>query len=396
MIKLSDLFNEINDIIRNSATGTLGNSKRTRAVNWVLRDLQNLADWKPLRTEVDFEYIGGVHEYSIKDYIGATTLDKDGSTTVSDFKNPYQLRLNDEGHDIFNYFQAKDVRRHINNDKYINEYAIDGDTLIVNYPQSTAKRVHNCDSLTANGTWEAKDDGSNLTLDEVVYKQGDGCLNLDVSAGTQISVENDDFTAQDLEGFKNNSYWLVWVYLPTISDFSNITLQWGSSSANYWEKAEQTPLKGDLQTGWNLFAFKWEDSTETGTPDVENIDYLKLSINYSSSTTDTDFRIDDIRVSKTETMTLTYFAESMVYDSDDNKKTTFNDTNVSLDEYLVDDDFSNVIVEGASYRLNKIQGGQRESDMTDAKDNYFTLRQQLMNEKGVKTRRPIRKLKFMR
>lgn len=393
---LEDLFSEINDNIRNITTGSLDNLKRVRAVNWVLQDLQSFGDWNTSRRTKEFEFIGGLSEYSLKNLIETTALANDGSTDVSDFKNPYDLRIIDEANRPFEYRDIKDVRSHIQNRRVFNEYGRDGDLLIINHPKSTSNLVHNCDSLTANGIWTASGNASNLTIDEVVFKQGSGSLNFD-SAGTSLILTNTTLSPSfDLSTLENKSTWLVWVYLPTLTNFSSVGLRWGGDvTTNYWEKTETARASGEsLQVGWNQFAFRWADATPSGTPVSTAIDSLRVEITYSSSVTDTDFRVDDIKVSKTKTFALDYYSHSLVQTTGEDRQVEFEITPTLTDELLGGLDLRNAVVLGSTWRLFKMIGGKRERDEVDAKTDYLNARLETRKKVGHRLRRPIQKLKF--
>lgn len=395
---LQELLAELTEINRNATTGALDNAKRIRALNWSLGDLQNEADWEITRRTKEFSFIGGIYEYSLKNYIGSVCYDNNGSTEISDFKNPYDLRLVDDAHKIFAFRTPKEVRYHIQQTRSIREFAIDGDLIIINYPRKTSELIHDGDSLTANGTWSASSDAINLTIDEVEYKEGDGCLNFDVSAGTSLVLTNSSLSAVDLSDFKNKSHWTLLVYLPTITNFSSIAFKWGSSASAYWSKTETLPAnKESLETGWNKFAFKWGDATETGSPDENAIDYLQITITYSSATTDTDFRIDDIRVSETQDMEFEYYSLAMVKQSGGSYQLEFNaDSATMTDKLIGGNTLRNAVIEGATYRCFRMVGGKRERDETDAFMLYEKQKKACKTKIGHNLRKAMRQVIFMR
>lgn len=395
---LSRLIDEINDNVRNSVSSSLDNPKRVRAINWVLDDLNDFADWDPSVRTVEFDFVGDLFEYSLLNHVATTSNPMVGSTAVSDFKNPKDLRLVDIRHEIFQYISSKDVRNHIRQKREIDEYGIEGDRLIVNNRVPRSSSVHACDSLTADGTWSAAGDASNLTLDEVNFKQGAGSLNFDVTAGTSLQVQNTTMSpVRDLSDFENKGYISLWVYLPTITNLTNVGLRWGNDlTANYWNLTQTAPFVGTLQTGWNRFAFKWEDATVTGSPNAATVDSIRITITFSAATTDTDFRIDDIQVGEIESAELDYYSLSLVQTSAGTRKINFNPDSVTLTEELIDVRMKDVVVEGASYRLLHIVGGRREKDENSFFTSYEKKKAQLRTALGHRPRRPLRIIKFMR
>lgn len=396
-VKLSDLLSEVIEKTRNSTTGALDNVKRTRAINSVLEDLQDYADWDFTKRTKDFYFIDGVNEYSLENYLGATIQDNDGATSIADFKNPYDLRIPNLSHKPFAFNDVKEVRDRIRRTRTVNEYGIDNDLLVVNYPRQTSSRLHNCDSLTANGTVAVSGNASNLTIDEQEFKTSSGSLNFD-GAGTSFVITFTGITAKDLEALQNKSHLVLWCYLPTITNFTSIKTRWGSSASAYWEKTETVPAGSQsLATGWNRFAFRWANATETGSPDETEVDYIQITLTYSASTTDTDFRIDDIIIGKETKMKLDYYSLAMVKDSAGDYQLEFDPDNVTqTDELLGGSIARKTVIEGSKHELFEIIGGKSERDRTDSERKYIKKKLELLKRAGHRLRRPTRVLNFQR
>ena len=396
MVQLTDILAEVKEKNRNSTTGALDDTKRTRSVNRILEDLQDFADWEFTKRSKTFYFIDGVSEYSLENYVGATCQDNDGATAILDFKNPHDLRPED-GRSL-DYKEAKAVRENIRKNKFIKEYGVDNGLLIIGYPKQVSAQLHNCDSLTANGTWAASGDATNLTIDTQTFEEGSGALNFDVSAGTSLILTNSTLTSKDLTSLQNKSHIVMKVYLPTITNFTSIAVRFGSSSTAYWEKTETVPAgNATLKAGWNTFAFRWADATETGSPDVTAIDYMRIVLTYSAATTDTDFRIDDIRIGKEVEMTLDYYSLAMVQDASGDYQLEFNPDSVTLTDTLLGDSTARrAVIQGANYELFEIVGGKSERDRTDSFKIYENTRMNLFKRAGHRVRRPTRVLNFAR
>lgn len=394
-VPLSQLLSDTTEKTRNSTTGALDNSKRTRAINRVLQDLQDFADWEFTKRTKEFDLIDGVNEYSLENYIGCVCLDNDGSTNILDFKNPHDLRITDRAHRPFEYKEAKEIRSNINRGKRFNQIGIDQGLLIINYPRQVSSQIHNCDSLTANGTVAASVGASNLTIDEVVFDEGDGALNFDATAATSLVITFTGFTALDLESFQNKSHVVLKAWLPTITNFSSIKIRLGSSASDYWEKTETQPAGNrSVQTGKNLFAFSWADATESGSPDFSLVDYLQITITYSSAVTATDFRIDDVRIGLSVPMALDYYSLAMVKDADGDYQLEFNADSVTQTDELLGPESRRCVVEGTAHELFGIIGGKSERDRTDTLAKYEEKKMELLKRAGHRIRRPSRVLNF--
>src|SRR3990167_5706914 len=158
-------------------------------------------------------------------------------------------------------------------------------------------------SPLGNGTWAIGDDAENITADNGDFREGIGSVNFDIdvsdSGNNYASIQNSAMNAVDLNDFANNGYIRLWVYIPSIIEFTNILIRWGSGTGAYWESAAiETDVYGrPLHTGWNYLETKWEDASITGAPDPQGIDFLYVRFVYTASYGDqTDARIDNISI----------------------------------------------------------------------------------------------------
>ena len=164
--------------------------------------------------------------------------------------------------------------------------------------------IHEMNSITADGTWATILDASNITLDTDNYINGTASLNFDLDqAGTTTTagyIDNDDFTAVDLSDYETGGSVFIWVFIPgtTVdSDLDGFTLRIGSSSSVYFSR--QVTVNNEntaFQPGWNLLRFDFSAATETGTVDMDNIDYIRLAVDRGAVgiIQTTDWRVDYI------------------------------------------------------------------------------------------------------
>ena len=169
--------------------------------------------------------------------------------------------------------------------------------------QFKTRVLHNCNTFDGNGTWVIGDDAENITTDTGDFKESTGSVNFDVdvsdSGNDYASIQNTTMGAVDLNDFANNGYIRLWVYIPSIVDFTSVLIRWGSGSSHYWQSVAITSdvYGRPLHTGWNHLETKWEDAAITGSPDPQGIDFLYIRFTYAATYGDqTDFRIDGIAV----------------------------------------------------------------------------------------------------
>lgn len=175
--------------------------------------------------------------------------------------------------------------------------------------------INNCNSLTANGTWAA--DGTyahNLTKDILDYFTGGASLNFDLNIGTGVTgyLENSTMSQVDLTDEDERGVIYARVYIPDTTLITNFILRWGNDSSNYWSKTVTTPHDAtSFKTGWNILAFDWNGATETGTVDPATIDYLRMTVTYTTATEETDLRLDQITCSRGVIWEIVYYSECL-------------------------------------------------------------------------------------
>jgi hypothetical protein len=177
-------------------------------------------------------------------------------------------------------------------------------TLLIDGVEGDTKAVlHNCDSVTANGTWAVGADASNITADTDNFITGSGSLNFDTAAGAATAyIELTGATQVDLTDHADKGSVFIWVYIPDATDASadavtNFILRIGNDSSNYVSRTVTTTNEGaTFYDGWNLLRFDLNGATASaGTVTWSEIDYLRLTITKPAGfDADTDWRVDDI------------------------------------------------------------------------------------------------------
>jgi len=198
--------------------------------------------------------------------------------------------------------------------------------------QPTSLTVSVCDSYDGDGTWTAADDATNVRTDTQIYKEGTGSVEFDSSGGaTDITIYNSDMTAVDISDIEDKGKLFLWVYLPSTVPAS-ITFYWGSSDSAYWSKSVTTRYNGlAFKEGWNQLGFDWATATETGSPDSEAVDYLKLTLTNTVASAQTGYRLDDITAKLGEQVKMKYYSSYLVSDNDGTRQLVFDEG----DDYTV-------------------------------------------------------------
>jgi hypothetical protein len=191
---------------------------------------------------------------------------------------------------------------------------------------SSAQIVQTAAIAPSNGgTWTAADDATNVRKDTQNFKLDSSCILFDsAGAATDVTITNSTFSSQDLSTFEDKGELHLWVYLPATLP-TTITLKWGSSASDYWQKAVTVRKTGlAFKQGWNLLAFDWNNvDSETGTPASTAVDYFSVTFTNSAATALKGYRIDGAYARLGRAVTMEYYTKHIVQASDGTRKEEF-------------------------------------------------------------------------
>jgi hypothetical protein len=156
-------------------------------------------------------------------------------------------------------------------------------TIRIEAPTLTAP-VTVTDTGTLTG-WTASTGAQNLSLDQTNNVAGSGAIQFDLANASAVgTIEISTLSTMDLTANLNTSTIFYWVYLPTASAITSLTLRWGSdNTANYYSYTSTATQQGtSFQDGWNLIAAPWISANITGSPVITAIDSVQLIVNYNS------------------------------------------------------------------------------------------------------------------
>lgn len=308
-VTVANLITNLDTYISDTTTDRVSQAERlqalTEAAAWIIEETGN--DHTVKTYELD--YLDTINYYKI-------------TSSVADLLTSADLRREEANHiETALHLSSRDMAQRVgigsndfawsidrrNNDVYL---------VITASPENAAKTVASFDSTTADGgTWTAdttNSDATNVTADSIEYKKGSGSLNFDVdvsqSANNKATIYNSSLSTIDMSDYEDVASFIFEAYIPDTTNFTSFTLYWGSDASNYWSVTATTDIDGaSFSDGWNTIKVDWEDATQTSSPDVDNIDYIKIDLNYAAGQgDDTDFRLDNLRVVQPETLTFFY------------------------------------------------------------------------------------------
>lgn len=167
---------------------------------------------------------------------------------------------------------------------------------------ATYTTLHNMDTYDGDGTWVGSNDATTVATDASTYKEGSGSVSfaIDVSNSTanKATLTNSTFTSVDLSGEDlNDGGIILWVNLSSASDIKGFEVKFGSDSSNYYSaRTYGRDVQGrKYADGWNRIFLPTVNTSKTGTPDLSDLDYLQVNIEFSSGETDLTANIDSIQ-----------------------------------------------------------------------------------------------------
>lgn len=308
-VTLASLFTNLNTYFGDSSTDRISDAERyqalTEATVWLLEELGNDHNIQTY----DFNFYDTVNYYKV-------------TNSVSDLLSSADLRRKQNDQIITaTPKSARDIAEAIGQGSLEFAWAIerkDGDTYIAVTLDSNKRAVivSDFESLSAGGgTWEAdtvNTDATNVAVDVNEYVEGGASLSFDIdvsqSGNNYATVSNSTLNTIDLTANSDIGSWILEVFIPDALTISSYTLYWGSDSSNYWSVTKTTDIDGSaLADGWNTLKFDWENATQTGTPDVEAVEYIAIRVNYTGAQVDdTNFRLDNLRIVNPEKLTYHY------------------------------------------------------------------------------------------
>lgn len=190
-------------------------------------------------------------------------------------------------------------------------------TIRINAPFLTTPIVVNYASeIQENGTWAVGGNANSLAQDNVNFIGGGSSLSFNLaSSGSAGYLENSTMQSVNLTTGLNQGVMFLWTYMQTASNITGVTLQWGSSATDYYQRTVTvTQSNTAFQNGWNLLAFNWNGATTVGTPDVSDITYMRVTWAYDG-TAQTAMRLNVISEDLASIMNMEYYSKYLFRDN---------------------------------------------------------------------------------
>lgn len=227
---------------------------------------------------------------------------------------------------------------------------------------------------TNGGTWVASSDATNVYKDTQNFVKGSSSVAFDSLGSTTTPIlTNSTFPSVNLSSYEDKGVIHLKIYLPSTVPTS-ITLNWGSSSGNYWTKSVTTRKNGlPFKNGWNLLEFDWASvDPDTGTPDSSAVNFFQVVVTNSAATALKGYRIDDIYARLGKVVNMEYYSKYLVEATDGTRKENFT---TASDVTILEKQEVNQLIEKSFQKASLELRELRDHDI--AKQEYTEREQKL-------------------
>lgn len=147
------------------------------------------------------------------------------------------------------------------------------------------------DPMNDTDGWVAAGSASSLVEDETVYYQQPASLRFTLTGSSTGTLTKTLDNALDLTAYEGVGVVFLAIYTPVAADFTSATVRLGSDDSNYFETGAETEgfLGAWTANDWTLIALDLAGATETGTVDIENVDYVQVRLAHTATLT--NFRV---------------------------------------------------------------------------------------------------------
>jgi len=244
--------------------------------------------------------------------------------------------------------------------------------MIQSQQPATQSVLSELDTTTSGGgTWAAFGDAENVAADSDDYIKGSGSVSFDISSagGTTAGLENTDLNTWDITDYLGgHSSAFVWVKINSATDLTNFILRLGSDNSNYYSKTITTRHDGTaFVAGWNLLRFDLTSLTETGTVDIDAMEYAAIYMTKAAGkVSETDYKFDHLVVMKGAIHEVLYYSKYGWQSS----AGTYLENSTAADDLLVADTEEYDIFVKKGVHLGRQYIKSDRGDIRDAQDDY--------------------------
>lgn len=229
---------------------------------------------------------GGVYDYLIDERIFGTSIIDIRPQGISRNANDF----------VFKQFSADFDRLK----KFVTQgtmatFAYSNGTPIIRIVTSVTPPQLILDTMTSIDGWTAGGDVTDLVDDPSFFYQQPGAMRFNLDGSTTQGYLEKTITAVDLTAYQGAGVVFLAIELPT-EDFTSFVVRIGNDSSNYYEVSNTVGFIVNMVEEFFLVAFDLSLASTVGSPDITEIDYVRVIFNYNGDA-QTNVRVGDLFIS---------------------------------------------------------------------------------------------------
>lgn len=242
------------------------------------------------------------------------------------------------------------------------------------------KLIHNCDSLSDNGSWNVGGNVVNLKEDQLNHVLGNGSFSFDIDGSSTTGfLENFTLTSFTLADFLQKGATFAWLDIPLPKDLLSVKMTMGSDTGNllndlYESTVNQPHDNNEFNSGWNLLKFMLNNLTTVGTPDPSALAYIRFDF-VTTGNPIPNLHLDTIVARIGEVYEVTYNSSWCFMDAQTKQIKKFPTANSDI--IIAEEDTYNILLLETTLAAQKeIYGsaGAAKSDVYDAESELNGVR----------------------
>lgn len=180
--------------------------------------------------------------------------------------------------------------------------------------------IQNCDSLNDNGTWNIGGNVVNLREDKLKHVIGRGSLSFDINGSSSSGfIENFTLTPFSILDFLKRGAEFAWLNLSIPREMISVRLIMGSNqtdlTTDLYEASVNSPHdNSEFVTGWNLLKYMLQNLSMVGTPNPNNLTYIRFEFETTGQPIP-NCNLDNIILRQGTVYEMTYNASYIIRDA---------------------------------------------------------------------------------
>lgn len=249
-------------------------------------------------------------------------------------------------------------------------------TPIIRIVSQGTKPQTNVDEMQTVGNWVAAGSASGLSVNQASYYQSPASLKFTLTGSSSGTLTETLTSPLDLSDYEDIGVAFLAVYIPNASTLTSISLKLGSSNTDYSSVTATSQFIGDFTSNnWQLVAFNFANSSDTGTPDWSAIDYVQITFNHTG--TQTNFGVGGLFISMPVPFQIFYQSAAI-----------FVPTGSETASQYIDDVTDTIILTTGAYQIYTYECALAVMENTNGSDSGTTYKQ-FLNTLGLDSNRNI-------